>query len=56
MYGSPFVLPPVILKSMLQLVLYNVPSERELVDALIEGMGWNLWFLRSDPDTSSAAC
>ena len=36
--------PPVILKLMLLLVLYNVRSERELMETLPERLDW-LWFL-----------
>ena len=42
--GNLSVPPPVILKLMLLLILYNVRSERELVDTLPERLDW-LWFL-----------
>jgi transposase len=42
--GNVSVPPPVILKLMLLLVLYNVRSERELMDTLPERLDW-LWFL-----------
>lgn len=42
--------PPVILKLMLLLVLYNVRSERELMDTVPERLDW-LWFLGYDLDT-----
>ncbi|CAB5123756.1 hypothetical protein D3OALGB2SA_3147, partial [Olavius algarvensis associated proteobacterium Delta 3] len=32
--------PPVILKMMLLLVLYNVRSERELMDTIPERLDW----------------
>jgi transposase len=42
--GNISVPPPVILKLMLLLILYNVRSERELMDTLPERLDW-LWFL-----------
>ncbi len=45
--GNVSVPPPVILKMMLLLVLYNVRSERELMDTIPERMDW-LWFLCYD--------
>ena len=42
--GHVSVPPPVILKLMLLLVLYNVRSERELMETLPERLDW-LWFL-----------
>ena len=42
--GNLSVPPPVILKLMLLLILYNVGSERELMDTLPERLDW-LWFL-----------
>ena len=42
--GNVSVPPPVILKMMLLLVLYNVRSERELMDTIPERLDW-LWFL-----------
>ena len=48
--GNESIPPPVILKLMLLLVLYNVRSERELMDTLGERLDW-LWFLGFDLDT-----
>jgi len=48
--GNQSVPPVVILKLMLLLVLYNVRSERELMDTLGERLDW-LWFLGFDLDT-----
>jgi transposase len=42
--GNVSVPPPVILKLMLLLILYNVRSERELMDTIPERLDW-LWFL-----------
>ncbi len=42
--GNVSVPPPVILKLMLLVVLYNVRSERELMETLPERLDW-LWFL-----------
>ncbi|MFZ3091254.1 MAG: transposase [Nitrospirota bacterium] len=48
--GNVSVPPPVILKLMLLLVLYNVRSERELIDTVPERIDW-LWFLGYDLDS-----
>ena len=48
--GNESIPPPVILKLMLLLVLYNVRSERELMETLEERLDW-LWFLGFDLDT-----
>ena len=48
--GNESIPPPVILKLTLLLVLYNVRSERELMDTLSERLDW-LWFLGFDLDT-----
>ena len=48
--GNVSVPPPMILKLMLLLVLYNVRSERELMDTLPERLDW-LWFLGCDLDS-----
>ncbi len=47
--GNVSVPPPVILKMMLLLVLYNVRSERELMETLPVRLDW-LWFLGFDLD------
>jgi transposase len=47
--GNVSVPPPVILKIMLLLVVYNVRSERELMDTLPFRLDW-LWFLGYDLD------
>jgi transposase len=47
--GNVSVPPPIILKMMLLLVLYNVRSERELIDTIPERLDW-LWFLDYDLD------
>ena len=47
--GHESIPPPVILKMMLLLVLYNVRSERELVQKIPERLDW-LWFLDYDLD------
>jgi transposase len=47
--GKESVPPPVILKLMLLLVLYNVRSERELMQTVPERIDW-LWFLGYDLD------
>lgn len=47
--GNVSVPPPVILKMMLLLVLYNVRSERELLLTIPERLDW-LWFLDYDLD------
>lgn len=48
--GNVSVPPPVILKLMLLLILYNVRSERELMDTVPERLDW-LWFLDYDLDS-----
>jgi transposase len=48
--GNVSVAPPVILKLMLLLVLYNVRSERELMATLPERLDW-LCFLGWDLDS-----
>lgn len=48
--GNVSVPPPVILKMMLLLVLYNVRSERELIDTIPERLDW-LYFLGYDLDS-----
>ena len=48
--GNVSVPPPVILKLMLLLILYNVRSERELMETLPERLDW-LWFLGYTLDT-----
>ena len=45
--GNISVPPPVILKMMLLLVLYNVRSERELMNTIPVRLDW-LWFLGYD--------
>ena len=50
--GNESVPPPIILKLMLLLVLYNVRSERELMDTLAERLDW-LWFLDFDLGTET---
>jgi transposase len=47
--GNVSVPPPVILKLMLLLFLYDVRSERELMATIAERMDW-LWFLGYDLD------
>jgi transposase len=47
--GNVSVPPPVILKMMLLLILYNVRSERELMLTIPERLDW-LWFLGYDLD------
>lgn len=47
--GNVSVPPPVILKMLLLLIIYNVRSERELIDTLPERLDW-LWFLGYDID------
>lgn len=49
--GNVSVPPPVILKLMLLLILYNVRSERELMETLPERLDW-LWFLGYTLDSS----
>jgi transposase len=48
--GNVSVPPPVILKMMLLLILYNVRSERELMLTIPERLDW-LWFLGYDLDS-----
>ena len=48
--GNVSIPPPVILKLMLLFVLYNVRSERELMETLPERLDW-LWFLGYDLDS-----
>jgi transposase len=48
--GNVSVAPPVILKLMLLLVLYNIRSERELMETLPERLDW-LWFMGYDLDS-----
>jgi transposase len=48
--GNVSVPPPVILKLMLLVVLYNVRSERELMDTIPLRLDW-LWFLGYDLDS-----
>ena len=48
--GNVSVPPPVILKMMLLLILYNVRSEREFVNTLPMRLDW-LWFLDYDLDS-----
>jgi len=48
--GNVSVAPPIILKLMLLLVLYDVRSERELMATLPERLDW-LWFLGLDLDS-----
>src|SRR3972149_6466644 len=50
--GNESIPPPVILKLMLLLVLFNVRSERELMETLGERLDW-LWFLDFDLDTET---
>ena len=50
--GNISVPPPVILKMMLLLVLYNVRSERELMLTIPERLDW-LWFLGYDLEDDS---
>jgi transposase len=45
--GNVSVPPPVILKMMLLLILYNVRSERELISTIPERLDWQ-WFLGYD--------
>ena len=49
--GNVSVPPPVILKLMLLLFLYDVPSERELMRTLPYRLDW-LWFLGYDLDSA----
>lgn len=48
--GNVSVPPPVILKLMLLLILYNVRSERELMETIPVRLDW-LWFLGYDLDS-----
>jgi len=48
--GNVSIPPPIILKMMLLLVLYNVRSERELMDTIPLRLDW-LWFLGYDLDS-----
>ena len=48
--GNVSVPPPVILKMMLLLILYNVRSERELMSTIPLRLDW-LWFLGYDLDS-----
>ena len=48
--GNVSIPPPVILKMMLLLILYNVRSERELMDTIPMRLDW-LWFLGYDLDS-----
>jgi len=48
--GNVSVPPPVILKMMLLLILYNVRSERELINTICLRLDW-LWFLGYDLDS-----
>ena len=48
--GNVSIPPPVILKMMLLLVLYNVRSERELMETIPLRLDW-LWFLGYDVDS-----
>ena len=48
--GNVSVPPPVILKMMLLLILYNVRSEREFMNTLPMRLDW-LWFLDYDLDS-----
>jgi len=50
MKGNVSVPPPVIVKLMLLLFLYDVPSERELMRSLPYRLDW-LWFLGYDLDS-----
>ncbi len=47
--GNVSIPPPIILKMMLLLILYNVRSERELMDTIPLRLDW-LWFLGYDLD------
>ena len=47
--GNVSIPSPVILKMMLLLILYNVRSERELMDTIPLRLDW-LWFLGYDLD------
>lgn len=47
--GNVSVPPPLLLKMMLLLILYNIPSERELMRSIPLRIDW-LWFLGYDLD------
>lgn len=47
--GNVSIPPPVILKMLLLLILYNVRSERELMQTIPERLDW-MWFLGYDLD------
>jgi transposase len=49
--GNVSIAPPVILKMMLLLVLYNVRSERELIKTIPLRLDW-IWFLGYDLDSA----
>ncbi|HYA15436.1 MAG TPA: transposase [Syntrophales bacterium] len=49
--GNVSVPPPVILKMMLLLILYNVRSERELMNTIPLRLDW-IWFLGYDLDST----
>ena len=49
--GNESVPPPIILKIMLLLILYNVRSERELMQTIPLRIDW-LWFLGYDIDSA----
>ena len=48
--GNVSIPPPVILKMMLLLILYNVRSERELMETIPLRLDW-LWFLGYDVES-----
>jgi transposase len=48
--GNVSIPPPVILKMMLLLILYNIRSERELMETIPMRLDW-LWFLGNDLDS-----
>jgi transposase len=48
--GNVSIPPPVILKMMLLLILYNIRSERELMETIPMRLDW-LWFLGYDVDS-----
>jgi transposase len=51
--GNVSIPPPVILRMMLLLILYNVRSERELMETIPMRLDW-LWFLGYDLDSEVA--
>ena len=51
--GNVSIPPPVILKMLLLLILYNVRSERELMETIPMRLDW-LWFLGYDLDSEVA--